>query len=199
MRRYDNVRWSKEEGDRLKGMGLGTACLWTAHSGKIGSLTQHTSNSDKISKRWVHQFWQDLIHTSENKPSKEPKIHKGGSSEWNTVTKTQTNRSSFVNSACYLKRCVLVCVFEPSEIYIRAPLFCSSYGLFINHIVNIQSRNSPVFHGQGSFWNMDFTATHHSHNSVILSETWCVHLCVPCILNWLSPQLWCFVFVVVFN
>lgn len=110
MRRYDNVCWSKEEGDKLKGMGLGTEYLWTAHSREIGSLTQQASNSDKISKIWVNQFWQDLIHTSENKPRKEPKIHKGGSWEWNIFTKTLQNKSLLIYLfLCYLKRCFDVC------------------------------------------------------------------------------------------
>lgn len=166
MRKYDNVWWRKEEGNRLKGMGLGTACLWTAHSGKIGSLTQRASNSDKISKRWVHPFWQGLIHTGENKPSKKPKLHKGGSSEWNTVT-VQTKRSSFVKSMLVQKVCFGVCFRAFWNIYIRASFFCSSYGPFINHIVKIRSRNFPVLPGQGSFWNVDFSAREGTQLAII--------------------------------
>ncbi len=70
--------------------------------------------------------------------------------------------------------CLKMCVFEPSEISIsELLLFCSMYGPFINHIVNIQSINSPVLPGKGRFCNIDFTARdgpQRSHNSVILSK-----------------------------
>lgn len=186
MRRYDNVQWRKEEGVRLKRMGLGSACLWTAHSGKIVWLTmlQTQTRSLKDENTSFGKAWSALEKTNQ---AKNPKYTKGGSR--NTVTKNQTNRSSFVNSVLPQN----VCFWAFWNIYIRAPLFCSTYGPFIN-IVNIQSGNSPVLPGQGSFWNMDFTAREgmqRSHNSVILSETWCVCLYVPCIFNWLFLQLWC--------